>query len=648
LQAVSHDPQKQTLPVRQGLAEADRQSTAAARALPVEIGFLAHHGYSPETLQDASILANFAGVSADEFLIKGGHIGEAEFYRALASELALPFTSHPHLSARAHNPNSHLAGLAPTAGPGPGFVIAPCGPSLAQLLRSRSPPSGALTITTPSLLTKAVFKAQARAIAYRAANDLPDQAPDLSSRDGLSPTQIIGLSILALLASFGGFLAPVSALTFLGGILSPLFLGMIVMRLAASILRNPVESTTGFPRADDADLPVYTVIVALYRERRVASRLISALSRLDYPPAKLDIKLVLETDDRETLAALERIVMPGFIEVIVAPPGQPRTKPRALNVALPLARGRFTVIYDAEDVPDPGQLRLSVAAFAHLPRDVACLQARLTIDNTDDSWLTRLFTIEYAALFDVLNPGLAEIGSPIALGGTSNHFRTSILNDICGWDAWNVTEDADLGIRLARLGYRTGDLPSSTLEEAPITLRAWMNQRTRWMKGFIQTCISHSRHPVTTMSQLGPWRFFGALVVMLGTVLSALAYPIFTALFAIVWAQGSLSTSGQAWDAAWYAASLTLFVSGMGAIFIPACVALNRRKLWRLLPWIPLLPLYYSFVSLAAWKGLIELATAPFHWNKTSHGLARTSRAGSIQKHQAKPASTMSLKMEPP
>jgi hypothetical protein len=175
-----------------------------------------------------------------------------------------------------------------------------------------------------------------------------------------------------------------------------------------------------------------------------------------------------------------------------------------------------------------------------------------------------------------------------------------------------------------------------------------MNQRTRWMKGFLQTSISHSRHPGKVLLQLGPWRFFGALVVTFGTALSALAYPVFTALFAIQWFFGSPASLGHAWGTAWHTGSLTIFVSGLGAIFVPACVALNRRALWRLLPWVPLLPVYYALVSLAAWRGLIELAISPFQWNKTSHGLARTSRAGMLQKHQAKPASTMSLNTEPP
>ncbi|UVF18947.1 glycosyltransferase [Microvirga terrae] len=607
--------------MRQGLAERGPQSTA----LPIEIGFLAHHGQPPETLRQAAVLARLTGVPADEFLLRHGLVEETEFYRALAAELGLPFLSSPRLSRAAGYPESILAGLAPLNESQAGFVMAPRGPSLAWLLKTR-PRDRALAVTTPSRLREAVFRVQARGIAQRAASDLAEESPDLAT--GLGYGQITVLFTIVAALVFGGTLAPGSAAAVLGTILSPLFLGMIVLRLSAAILRSPVESEEQPSRARDADLPVYTIIAPLYREKRVVAGLLHALSRLDYPATKLDIKLVLETDDRDTWNALQAIDLPGNVEIIVAPGGEPRTKPRALNVGLPLARGRFTVIYDAEDVPDPGQLRLAVARFADLPPHVACLQARLTIDNTDDSWLTRLFTIEYAVLFDVFNPGLAEIGNPIPLGGTSNHFRTEILQTIHGWDAWNVTEDADLGIRLARLGYEVMDLPSSTLEEAPSTLGTWMRQRTRWMKGFVQTAAGHSRKPWSLLRQLGLWRMFGTLVVTWGIVLSALVYPIFTGLFLTLWLSPPAEPLASRWEAAEHAYGLTLFVSGAAATFIPACVALHRRKLWRLLPWVPLLPLYYGLVSLAAWRSLWELATATFRWNKTSHGLARTSRTG--------------------
>jgi hypothetical protein len=482
--------------MRQGLAERGSQSTA----LPLEIGFLAHYGHAPETLREVAIFARHAGVSADEFVLKQGLMGESEFYRALAAELQMPFLAAPRLARSAHYPGSILTGFAPLAGKGSGFVIAPRGAALTEVMKARPRIQG-LAVTTPTGLREAVFQTQGQQIASRAAFELAEKAPDLAMDVSYGQLALVFTLLAAFV--FCALLFPGQTVSLVGAILGPLFLGMIVLRLATSFLPNPVEPATKPLRTEDADLPVYTIIVALYREKRVVARLLEALSRLDYPAAKLDIKLVLEAEDCETQESLQALDLPANVEVLIAPRGQPRTKPRALNVALPLARGRFTVIYDAEDVPDAEQLRLAAARFSQLPSSVACLQARLTIDNTDDSWLTRMFTIEYAALFDVLNPGLAEIGCPIALGGTSNHFRTDVLRQVHGWDAWNVTEDADLGIRLARLGYEVKDLPSSTLEEAPGTLRLWMRQRTRWMKGFVQTATGHSRKPWTMLRQLG-------------------------------------------------------------------------------------------------------------------------------------------------
>jgi glycosyltransferase XagB len=608
--------------MKQGLAERRLQSTA----LPVEIGFLADHGHPPEILHRAAILASLAGVTADEALLKQGLIGETEFYRALAAELGLPYFAQPNLSRAARYPHSILSGLAPLPGSQAGFVAAPRGAALIRLLTIRQ--ARALAITTPKGLRQAVFRAKARMIANKAASDLRETSPDLAT--DLSYGQIALLFVALTALVFYGLLLPVQTFGLLGASLSPLFLGMIALRIAAAVLSGSVQPGSGLPRASDTDLPVYTIIAALYREKRVAARLIGALSRLDYPAAKLDIKLVLEADDRETLDALHAIALPGNVEILVAPQGSPRTKPRALNVALPLARGRYTVVYDAEDIPDPGQLRLAVARFAQLSRNVACLQARLTIDNTDDTWLTRLFTIEYAALFDAFNPGLAEIGSPLPLGGTSNHFRTSVLRDIHGWDAWNVTEDADLGIRLARLGYAVKDLPSSTLEEAPGTLGAWMRQRTRWMKGFVQTATSHSRKPRLLLRQLGIWKCFGALCLTWGIALSALVYPLFSGLILLWWLSEATWLFTSQKERIVFAYVVVLAAFGAVSIFVPACIALHRRRLWRLLPWMPLLPLYYGLVSIAAWRGLWELATATFRWNKTSHGHARTSRSGMV------------------
>ena len=314
----------------------------------------------------------------------------------------------------------------------------------------------------------------------------------------------------------------------------------------------------------------------------------------------------------------------------MVPPGLPRTKPRALNAALPLARGQHLVVYDAEDVPDPRQLRMAATVFAGSPVLTACLQGRLVIDNAKDSWLTRFFALEYGALFDVLGPALAAWKLPMPLGGTSTHFRTDVLRAVHGWDAWNVTEDFDLGIRLARAGYQVGDLPSDTIEEAPAALRAWLRQRTRWMKGFLQTSLTHGRHPLRTFRDLGPLGSLCALALVPGTVLLALAYPfLMLPAFVALW-PSRLESAGDFWSNLPTGTAIIVFLSGFAAMLLPAALGAARRGWWSLLPFVPLLPLYFLLVSLAAWLGLIELVTAPDRWNKTEHGLARTSRSGAL------------------
>ncbi len=154
--------------------------------------------------------------------------------------------------------------------------------------------------------------------------------------------------------------------------------------------------------------------------------------------------------------ALRKHDLPPHFEVIVVPQGSPQTKPRALNYALQFCRGSLLTIYDAEDIPEPNQLREVARKFSGAGEKLACLQAQLSFYNPNENWLTRQFTAEYATLFGLILPALAAHNLPLPLGGTSNHFRTRNLRQIGGWDPYNVTEDADLGLRLARLGYRTG------------------------------------------------------------------------------------------------------------------------------------------------------------------------------------------------
>ena len=586
-------------------------------------------------LDDPGALAGTApggGAGPAVALRAAGRAGEEQFYRALAREMRLPYLESRAITVGSGSrvPDSILAGTLPLAetADGPRSALAPKGDALLALLGARNRNISGRAIVTPSSLREAVLAAHGATIAEAAAEDLARRDPDLCYRGGLTSRQIATLAALALVTVAALVLFTAAAAIVLSLLVSIPFLMLTALRIRAAAIAAPVQPPQRCPRAADDTLPVYTIIVPLYREGRVLPRLTKALQALDYPPAKLDIKLVVEADDSEMAQALAGTALPTCFEIVRAPAGHPRTKPRALNVALPLARGEHVVVYDAEDVPNPGQLRLAVAAFARLAPEAACLQARLTIDNTGDGLITRLFTIEYAALFDVVNPALCAMDCPLPLGGTSNHFRTGALREAGAWDAWNVTEDADLGIRLALLGHRVADLPSSTLEEAPAALRAWMHQRTRWMKGLVQVCITHSRHPLALWARLGPRRFLCALAVTFGTVLSALLFPVLSALCAYDLLAGGMLQPGSALETALTLVGATLFIAGLAAMIVPALEALRRRGWRSLRPYVALLPVYYVLVSWAAWRGLFELLRKPSHWNKTEHGLARTSRSG--------------------
>ncbi len=576
----------------------------------------------PERLARIVAAAVEAGLSPSEAALRLGLVPEEEFYRALAAELEVPFTLRPRLGRQARFPESIAAGIAPGATLRR-LVAAPVGKDLARLLAARSRRLPSLAITTPTALREAVFAVAGRRIAAEAAHRLPIAQPDFSARDGFAWPQIAAASAASAALGFlsGAFASRLATVLSLGA--GALFVAMVFLRAAAALVPAPI-AVAAPPRVADADLPPYTVLVALHREAEVVEDLVANLLRLDYPRGKLDIMLVLEAHDAATRVTLERLDLPPHVVILVVPPGGPGTKPRALNVALPLARGRFLVVYDAEDAPDAGQLRLAAASFAAAPAEVACLQARLGIDDRARStWLTRFFTLEYTALFDVINPGLAHLRLPVPLGGTSNHFRIEALRAVGAWDAWNVTEDADLGIRLARLGFRVADLPSTTLEEAPATLASWMGQRVRWMKGFVQTCATHSRHPVRALRELGLFGFAGAVTMTFGTVVSAVFYPFLTAAALMMPLASPPGADTTLPEALAFAASATLFALGLAAMIGPPAIGLRRRGLLRLWPYLPLLPFYYALVSVAAWLALVELAVDPFKWNKTRHGKAR-------------------------
>lgn len=484
----------------------------------------------------------------------------------------------------------------------------------------------AFRLTSPERLFRFVARHSQKALGRRAANGLRRSKPSLSNAP--RPHGIGRLVTVSLALLVAGIVAAVPpAIDVFAALLCAVLLAGAALRLL-SVAFSPREPDRA-ARIADHELPIYTIICPLYREAGVVDNLIAALRALDYPPEKLDVKLVLEFDDHETQRALAQLELGPPFTIVTAPPIGPRTKPKALNVALPFARGSFTVVYDAEDVPEPDQLRHAFAAFKAADGKLACVQASLTIDNTTDSWLARMFTASYAGQFDAFLPGLAALRLPFPLGGSSNHFRTAVLRRVGGWDPYNVTEDADLGIRLHRLGYRCAALSSATYEEAPARFRPWLRQRTRWYKGWMQTWQVHMRRPVRLVGELG---FGGAVTFQLFlacNVLAALVHPIFMAgLGYSLLANSLLGTAplqaiGAMDSAPVFAATL---LCGYLSTIILDVIGLKRRRLLAHAWVLVLTPLYWFLLSLAAWRALFQLLYDPQRWEKTEHGLARTSR----------------------
>lgn len=389
---------------------------------------------------------------------------------------------------------------------------------------------------------------------------------------------------------------------------------------ARGLLRLEKKLIAQTAALDEAQLPVYSILVPLYREPpAVMQRLIDHLDRLDYPKEKLDIKLICEADDAPTLAALRALHPPETMQIVSVPPSRPRTKPKACNVALQQIRGEYLVIYDAEDAPAPDQLKRAVAMFGNATAELACLQAPLNYYNRHENLLTRLFALEYSSLFRLLLPALERMELPIPLGGTSNHLRVSALVAAGGWDAFNVTEDADLGMRLAYLGYRTRVLPSITLEEAPVTLRGWMGQRTRWIKGYIQTWLVYMRDPATMKKRLGARAYYGFQFFVGAPAITFLLAPILWGIFLLA-PLGILPTR---------LSPFMLVICGISFFGGMASHLLYARAVIRLERWsgmgaaMLLYPFYWLLHSVACARALWQLARAPHYWAKTRHGMSK-------------------------
>ncbi len=483
-----------------------------------------------------------------------------------------------------------------------------------------------LTVSSDWEVSRAIQTAYRDEVVDRATLQLWREHPDASARQVLDRRQkffgagvMIAVVVQAVLFT-RGTLSTVSLALSLAFLLGIAFKFVQCMAGARKEFEAVVTESDLAALRDD-ELPVYTVLVPCYREAGIVAQLVRNLGALDYPPDKLEILLLLEADDTETIEAAKASNPPRTITIVVTPDGQPKTKPKACNVGLFLAKGKYLVIYDAEDRPDPDQLRRAVAGFAKARRGTVCLQAALNYFNAEENLLTRMFTLEYSFWFDYMLPGLDSRRMPIPLGGTSNHFVTSALRELGGWDPFNVTEDADLGIRVAARGLRVGVIDSTTFEEANRAYGNWIRQRSRWIKGYMQTALVHSRHPFRLANDAGVLQALGFSMLIGGTAATFLAVIPLYALFiaTLILPPSAMSALFPGW-VLWFCL-LNLLVGNGLMIWVSMMGAFRRKRYWLVL-WALLNPLYWLLHSISAYKALWQLATRPHYWEKTAHGLS--------------------------
>lgn len=432
------------------------------------------------------------------------------------------------------------------------------------------------------------------------------------------------------------FALAVILLGLLAGALADLRMELLVLNIVCSVfylasslykvliidlsLRHEREVIVSKDEIDDwaGDWPNYLIQIPMYHEGDVLPTLVEGLSRLDYPKDRLEIRLLIEEDDPETMDVARALdLKPPFV-IYPIPVSQPRTKPKACNVGLANTDADFLVIYDAEDRPDRDQLKKAVVAFSKIPTKVVCIQAKLNFYNPDQNFLTRCFTAEYATWFDLCLPGLDCLKAPIPLGGTSNHFRLEVLKHLGGWDEYNVTEDCDLGLRLFAAGWQTRVLDSTTWEQACPSVRYWIRQRSRWVKGYMQTYLVHMRSPVSLLRRIGLWNFVQFQLLIGGTPLCQLISPFYW-LLAILWLV--LQPVGLAvyFPGPIFAIGAVCLFAGNFIFAYTSGIACVRRGFGHLAKYGLAMPIYWVLLSIGAWKGFLQLLTRPHHWEKTKH-----------------------------
>jgi glycosyltransferase XagB len=593
-----------------------------------------------DQFDEASSLAGKWRVSLIDVLLSRAWVKPRVLYKLLAERFGVPFVDlmadppDETLLDEAKSQDYAAALTLPWKKQGNRTIFATArpGPESVLFARQEAGADSDLVITSKFDILWAAQRAFREVQTHRAVYDLAERDPEMSAQTTFTPIQmLVGYALVTAVAA-GLALAPVGTLITITAVMALFYLGNFIFKGIlvwvgghnAGLSNRLIEADAALLR--DEDLPVYTILVPMFREPEVLPILAHALRQVDYPLAKLDIKLVLEEGDDMTIDAAKALGLEGVFEIVRVPPSQPQTKPKACNYALRFARGDLLVIFDAEDKPEPNQLKKVVAAFNRYGAKVACIQCRLNYYNANENWLTRLFTLDYSLWFDLMLPGLEKLNIPIPLGGTSNHFRIDVLRELNAWDPFNVTEDADLGIRLTQKGYRVGLVDSTTYEEANCSQSNWVRQRSRWIKGYMQTLLVHTRRPIHLYKTIGPLGVLGFIFFIGGTMLSGLLNPLFWAIFA-VWLVTQTAGFDVVFPTPLLQISLLNLLLGNGVFIYLTMIAPVRRRWLDLVPYALTVFWYWVLMSIAAYKGLWQLLTNPFYWEKTQHGISKHTAA---------------------
>lgn len=592
---------------------------------------LARLSVPPETAFEVAALAAASHGDFSSALLAGGIVRECDLLAAIACDLGLPvietidpaqlIVSDDYAAALLRDRTRHVPVKLMERDGSVAFLITPQRIPLG-FLRARLNASPALAarmkMVDAGLLRAAILQRTRPALSKLAVGGLFDRFPDMSARFVANAWQgwLVGIAMTAL--PVGLILAPTVLLAVLHGLATFFFFACVALRFAAVASLKPRHGKEAVvPPPPDA--PLFSVLVALHREAEIVPTLLAALDRLVWPRDRLEIKLVCEADDAATLEAIRSRSLPRHIEIIEVPPSEPRTKPKALAYALPLTGGEFVTLYDAEDEPDPMQLAEAWQRFRRSGPDLAVVQAPLEVCNRESGAIARMFAFEYAGLFRGLLPWLSGRGLVLPLGGTSNHFRRAALDEVGGWDPHNVTEDADLGTRLARFGYRAETISRPTYEPAPDRIGVWLPQRTRWFKGWAQTWLVHMRAPGWLLSDLGPVSFVVVQVLFAGMLASAMLHPLLLGTFAFLVLDlmspepfGRLRSALLMFDVVNIACGyLSFLLLGWQTLSRE-----ERRGFWKI---VLLTPPYWAMLSVAGWRAVWQLWRRPHFWEKTPH-----------------------------